>query len=347
METSTKNATASRKISAGFLLIENFALLSYATTIEPLRAANILSGRELYDWIHVSSAGGYIRASNGTSVSCDYKVGDIIKIDRLFVCAGGNPASFRHEPTFRWLGKLARKGIPICGVSGGAYLLARARLLDGYRFTIHWEHLPAFTEDFPDLRPTRGLYAIDRDRLTCGGGLSALDMMHEMIEHDFGTPLANAVSRWFLQTEIRPGDTPQRLDDPEHLPSTATRLQGIIQNIQANLEEPLSRRVLAARAAVSIRQLDRLFRTSFNTTVRAYYLAARLDRAQMLLLQSNMSVLDIAVACGFQSASHFSRVYKNNFGHPPRLERRTRAAALLAGQAAIGIASPGKQRRPA
>jgi transcriptional regulator GlxA family with amidase domain len=319
-----------REISVGFLLIENFALLSYATAVEPLRAANTLAGRQLYKWVHISVGGGPVHASNGISVSSDYKVGQIPQIDRLFVCAGGNPASFRHQPTFRWLKQLGRKGMPICGVSGGPYLLARAGLLDGYRFTIHWEHLPAFIEDFPNLQPTRGLYAIDRGRLTCGGGLSALDMMHEMIEGDFGAPLANAVSRWFLQTEVRSGDSPQRPDVPARLAGVSSRLQDIFEDIEDNLEEPLSRRALAARAGLSIRQLDRLFRASVSMSVRAYYLAARLDRAQMLLLQTNMTVLDIAVACGFQSASHFSRVYKTHFGHPPLGERRARGATLLA-----------------
>jgi transcriptional regulator GlxA family with amidase domain len=314
--------TGLRPITAGFLLIENFALLSYAMTIEPLRAANTLSGRELYRWVHISADGRPVRASNGVLVSCGYKAGGLVPMDRLFVCAGGNPASFNHAPAFRWLKQLSRKGLTICGISGGPYLLARAGLLNGYRFTIHWEHLPALMEEFPHLEPARGLYVIDRGRLTCAGGLAALDMMHEVIEGDYGAPLASAVGRWFLQTEIRPADSPQRSNIAGRLTRVSPRLRLVLAAIEANLEEPLSREDLAATAGLSLRQLDRLFHSGLGTAVGAYYLAARLERARMLLLQTDMPALDIAVACGFQSSSHFSRAYKRHFGSGPRAERK-------------------------
>jgi transcriptional regulator GlxA family with amidase domain len=322
--------TVAQEIVIGFLLIDGFSLLSYAAAVEPLRAANTLAGRPLYKWMYISVDGKPVPASNGTLISSEYRVGQMPPINRLFVCAAGNPASFCHSQTFRWLKLLSQKGLPIGGISGGPYLLARAGILDGYRFTIHWEHLPAFTEDFPDLEPTRGLYAIDRDRLTCGGGLSALDMMHEMIKCDFGAPIANAVSRWFLQTEVRSGDRPQRLEAPARFAGSNSHLRKVFADIEANLEEPLSRQALATRAGCSMRQLDRIFCASLNMTVRAYYLTARLDRAQLLLLQTDMSVFDIGVACGFRSAGHFSRVYKSYFRRPPHLERRSRSATLLA-----------------
>jgi transcriptional regulator GlxA family with amidase domain len=312
-------------VRAGFLLIENFSLLSYAMTIEPLRAANTLSGRELYKWVHISADGGPVRASNGVLVSGDYKAGGPIPVDRLYVCAGGNPASFNDALTFRWLKQLSRKGLIICGVSGGPYLLARAGILDGYRFTIHWEHLPALVEEFPHLEPARGLYVIDRGRLTCAGGLAALDMMHEVIEADYGAPLASAVGRWFLQSEIRPADSPQRSNIVGRLTRISPRLRQVLTAIEANLEEPVSREDLAARAGLSLRQLDRLFHSELGTSLKAYYLAARLERARILLLQTAMPTVNVAVACGFQSASHFSRAYKRHFGSAPSLERKLRA----------------------
>jgi transcriptional regulator GlxA family with amidase domain len=312
-------------ITAGFLLIENFSLLSYAMTIEPLRAANTLSGLQLYKWVHISIDGHPVRASNGVLVSSDYKAGGLLPVDRLFVCAGGNPASFNHAPTFRWLKQLSRKGLTICGVSGGPYLLARAGLLDGYGFTIHWEHLPALAEEFPHLEPARGLYVIDRGRVTCAGGLAALDMMHEVIEGDYGVPLASAVGRWFLQTEIRSADSPQRSNIAGRLTRVSPRLRHVLTAIEANLEEPVSRGHLAQQAGLSLRQLDRLFLSELGMTLRAYYLAARLERARILLLQTAMPALDVAIACGFQSASHFSRAYRRHFGSGPRLERNRQA----------------------
>ena len=123
------------------------------------------------------STGEAATASNGASIRADHPIGEAIDIDVLFVCAGGNPARFENRAAYRWLRTLAHKGVAIGGVSGGAYLLARAGLLDGYRATIHWEHLPAFSEEFPHLAMERSLFVIDRDRLTCAGGIAALDLI--------------------------------------------------------------------------------------------------------------------------------------------------------------------------
>jgi transcriptional regulator GlxA family with amidase domain len=171
-------------IAVAFLLIPNFALMSYASAIEPFRAANTLAQKQLYAWMHISVDGRPVQASNGVAIACEAKVGDALKAARLFVCAGGNPARFSDAATFQWLKRLRRQGVAIGGVSGGPYLLARAGLLDDRRFTIHWEHVPALIEEFPHLKPTQSLFVLDHDRMTCAGGVAALDMMHGLIEAD-------------------------------------------------------------------------------------------------------------------------------------------------------------------
>ncbi|RYE55009.1 MAG: AraC family transcriptional regulator, partial [Hyphomicrobiales bacterium] len=153
-----------------FLLIEDFALMSYASVIEPFRAANRLSGQPLYEWYHMSVDGQPVRPSTGITMHVDGAIDGNLEIDMILVCAGANPATFDHRPTFAALRKLSARGITIGGVSGGAFLLARAGLLDGYRCTIHWEHEPAFLETFPNLDFVRGLFVIDRRRITCAGG---------------------------------------------------------------------------------------------------------------------------------------------------------------------------------
>ena len=144
--------------------------MSYASIVEPLRAANILSADRFISWSHISIDGRDVRASNGVEIRVDASVGKQIKSDILLVCAGGNPSRFNHTPTIRWLRRIARTGIQLGGVSGGSYILARSGLLDGYRCTIHWEHLPAFVEDFPDVMAERSLFVFDRKRLSCAGG---------------------------------------------------------------------------------------------------------------------------------------------------------------------------------
>jgi transcriptional regulator GlxA family with amidase domain len=310
-----------RAAQIGFLLIPDFALLAYASAIEPLRAANRLSGRALYRWSHVSIDGLPASASNGVRIQADCGVGDEGRFDYVFVCAGGNPAAFQHGPTFAWLRQLARRGVRLGGVSGGPYILARANVLGGYRFTIHWEHAPAFLEDYPELDLRRSLYEIDRDRLTSSGGTAALDMMHAVIAREHGSELALAVSEWFLQTQVREGAGPQRMPLRERLGISHAPLLRVIGRMEQNLENPVPRDELARTAGVSLRQLERLFRLHLGRSLGEHYLGLRLDRARDLLRQTTLSVLEVALACGFASASHFSRAYRARFGHAPRAER--------------------------
>ena len=304
-----------------FLLIPDFALLAYASAVEPLRAANRLSGRDFYRWSHVSIDGEPATASNGVSIRADHAVGTEASFDYVIVCAGGNPAVFRHAQTFAWLRNLARHRVRLGGVSGGAYILARANVLDGYRLTIHWEHAPAFLEDYPDLDLRRSLYEIDRDRLTSSGGTAPLDMMHAVIAREHGSELALAVSEWFLQTHVREGAGPQRMPLRERLGISHAPLLRVVGRMEQSLEDPLSREELARTANVSVRQLERLFRHHLGRSLGEHYLGLRLDRARDLLRQTSLSVLETALACGFISASHFSRGYRRRFGHPPRAER--------------------------
>lgn len=308
-------------VHVGFLLVPDFALLPYASTIEPLRAANRLSGRPLYRWSHVSIDGATATASNGVSIAADYSVGTRTSFDYLFVCAGGNPAAFHHRPSLAWLRGLARRGVHLGGISGGPYVLARAGVLSGYRVTLHWEHAPAFLEDYPDVDLRRSLFEIDRDRLTAGGGTAPLDMMHVFLSARNGAPLARAVSEWFLQTHVREGTEPQRMPLRARIGVANPVLLKAIDRMERHLEQPLAREEVARLAGVSLRQLERLFRHHLDRTLGDYYLGLRLERAAALIRQSSLSVLEVSLACGFVSASHFSRVYRARFGVSPRGER--------------------------
>lgn len=309
----------------GFLLLPGFSLMSYAAAVEPLRGANTLSGRPLYAWTHVALEGAGATASNGATVLASTVVGEPVEVDALFVCAAGNPAAFADAPTFRWLRGIARRGTLIGGVSGGAYILARAGLLAGRRCTIHWEHLPAFREDFPGIAVEPGLFVLDRDRLTCAGGVAALDMALALIERQHGADLATAVSEWYLHSEIRGGGGPQRASLADRYGVTNVRLLRVLAEIERRPSPPPTRADLAKLAGTSIRYLERLFARDLRTTIGAHSLGVRLERARLLLRQSGRPILDVAVMCGFTSRSHFARAYRERFGHPPRAERPARA----------------------
>ncbi len=323
MPKSDQSQTYSGK-TIGLLLIDGFALMSYASVIEPFRAANVLAGRQLYRWTHVSVDGRPVRASNGASILADHAVGARIKCDTLFVFAAGDPAEFSDTKTFAWLRHLARSNVWLAGVSGGPFLLARAGLLDGYRATIHWDHRPAFLEAFPTLAIDPGLYVIDRRRLTCAGGTAGLDLAIELIEREHGHKLAAQVSEWFIRTDPRPADKSQRLSLRERVGVNNDRILRVLARMEATLEEPAALKDLAKLAGVSQRQLERLFSAHLRETVAECYLRIRLEKSSELLRKTGASVTAIGTACGFQSSSHFSRAFKARYGKTPSAERLRR-----------------------
>lgn len=300
------------------LLIDGFALMSYASFVEPFRAANSLAGRALYDWAHIALGGNEALASNGARLVADASISDAIDCDMLFVFAAGDPAAFRNDACFAWLRGMARRGVPIGGVSGGPYLLARAGLLGNHRATIHWEHAVAFQTEFPDLMLEQGLYVIDRDRMTCAGGTAGLDLALSLVARDHGPELAARVGEWFIRAAPRDPDRAQRTDLATRYGSTNPRLLLMLEAMEDAIEEPIARADLALRAGVTLRQLERLSVTHLGGTIAEVYLAIRLDRALELLRSTSMSVTEVAMASGFRSPAHFSRRFKNRFGIPPR-----------------------------
>ena len=311
-----------RPSRVGFLLIPGFALMSYASAIEPLRAANVLSGRNLYRWRHIAIQGSEIVASNGVRIQADASIARIGRLDTIVVCAGGNPQAFNHPPTLAFLRKAARHGVRVGGVSAGPYLLAKAGLLEGYRCTVHWEHIPAFTETFPFLHLSHSLFEIDRDRFTCAGGIAALDMMHALIRIDHGPSLAAAVSDWFLQTQVRRGEAAQRLSPTERFGVHHPKLVATLLRMEQHIETPLAPEKLAKLAAVSRRQLERLFARHLRTTIHRRYMLIRLEHARVLLRQTTIPIAAIALAAGFATPMHFARMYKRHFGMTASRERK-------------------------
>ena len=306
----------------GLLLVPGFALMSYASVVEPLRAANLLAGEDLYRWVHVSPGPAVVTASCGATVPATAKAGDRLKLDLLLVCAGGNPASFRDRTTLSWLRKLAAEGLRIGGVSGGPVILARSGIMDGHQMTVHWEHAPAVAEAFPNVMLTRSIYIVDRNRLTCAGGTAPLDMMHALIAERHGADLARRVSDWFMHTDIRPSQSAQRASLSQRYGVHDAKLVAALELMESHTGEPLRRSETARRIGLSTRQLDRLFSEKMQRTFAGHYRQIRLERARDLLRQTAIGITEIALACGFSSASHFTRAYRESFGVTPAMERK-------------------------
>ncbi len=308
-----------------FVLVPQFSMIAFTSALEPLRIANRMAGRELYRWKLLSLDGRPVRASNGVAVEVDLPyqaVGiDVTPTPVVVVCSGLGAERFEDRELFAWLRRLDRHGAEIGALCTGAHILARAGLITDHRCTIHWENLPGFIEAFPDVDVAADLFEFDRNRFTCSGGTAALDMMLYRIARTHGERLAAKVSEQCLIDRIRgPHDRqrmPIRLRAGVHHP----KLLAAIELMEANVEEPLSQEMLARYVGLSRRQLERLFRKHLGRTPAQYYLELRLERARHLLYQTDLPIMDIACACGFVSASHFSTCYRAMYGRTPREER--------------------------
>jgi transcriptional regulator GlxA family with amidase domain len=245
----------------------------------------------------------------------------------MLVCAGVDGCYYRDRRTFAWLRTLARHGTILGGIGTAAYLLARAGVLDGHRCTIHWEDLESFTQEFPELEVTSGLFEIDGARMTCAGGTAALDMVLSLIAARHGHHLAGAIAEQFIQHQVRAGGDHQRMNLQSRMGVSDARLLAAIAAMESNVEEPLSLESLCAASGVSIRHLQRLFHTQLGQSPLDFYRALRLRQARQMLLHGSVSILDVAVATGFVSSSHFTRRYRELFGLTPREERRRQIEA--------------------
>ena len=311
-----------RPLELLFLVVPDFSMMAFTSSIEPLRAANRLSGRKLYAWTTLTSDGQPVSASNGILLVPDMAMGDVNSVPAAVVlCSGLRVERIDDPKLFAWLRRLARQGAAVGGVCTAPLLLARAGLLDGYRCTIHWENMEGFAEDFPELAITATLYEVDRDRFTCSGGTAPLDMMLRLIAEQHGQDLAVEVAELMVHSVMRHPYDPQRMSLSYRTGIRHPKLLGAIAHMEAFLETPISQADLAQSVELSSRQLERLFNKYLSVSPSRYYLTLRLNRARLLLTQTAMPILQVAVACGFTSAAHFARSYRSLFGHPPRQER--------------------------
>jgi AraC family transcriptional regulator, glycine betaine-responsive activator len=307
--------------AVALILVPDFTMMAVTSVIEPLRLANRQAERDLYKWSIHSIDAQPIAASNGMLAMAEGGLDDIDGRALVIVCGGLDIQRNSDKRLINWLRKAARRGMELGAVCTGAHVLAEAGVLDGYSCTIHWENLPGFSEEFPEIDVTGSLFEIDRDRFTSAGGTSPLDMMLALVSSQHGPELASKVAELALHSPIRHHHEHQRMSLPARIGARHPKLVGIIEQMENNLEEPLSPSLLARQAGLSTRQLERLFRRYLDRSPKRYYLELRLNKSRSLLLQTDMSVINVALACGFSSPSHFSKCYRAFYGRTPYRER--------------------------
>jgi len=311
-----------------FLLVPNFSMIAFTSAVEPLRMANQLIGNEVYQWYTLSADGAEVRCSNGLKVEADFGLTLSEKFDAVFVCGGNHIHRVIDDASINWLRSIAKKNVTLGALCTGSYMLAKADLLDGYRCTIHWENIASAREEYPHLVISPELFEMDRDRYTCAGGIAPLDMMLCEIRRKHGSQLATSISEQFMCERIRDQHDRQRVPLTQRIGTSQPKLAEAVSLMEANIEEPMTLDELSHHVGLSRRQLERLFQRYLSCVPTRYYLELRLERARQLLLQTSMPIVDIALACGFISAPHFSKCYRDTFSLPPRDERR-RAAGLI------------------
>jgi len=311
----------------GFLLLEDFTLISVSSAIETLRMANRVAESQVYRWRMISESGGPVCASDGLSISADFATGDDVRIgelDAVVVCGGERIERQCEKPVMHWLRTCSARGLALGSTCTGSYLLASSGVLDGYRCSVHWEEYAALTEQFPNVTVSRSVYTIDRDRFTSSGGTAPMDMMLYFVRRQLGAETSAGVADQFVHDRIRDTRDLQHVPLRHQVGGQSAKLVAAVELMESNIREPLSQVELASYVGLSRRQLQRLFQKYLLTSPSRYYLYLRLARARELLFQTSMSIVEISAQAGFVSSSHFSTTYREFYGKTPSVDRADR-----------------------
>ena len=309
-----------------FVLMEHFTLLSFSSALDALRIANRMSGKKLYDWTFIGESEEFVSCSAGTQFKLDNPLIELHRDDTILLCGGTAIQASTTKKLIGWLRREARRGLVIGGLCTAAYPMAKAGLLDEKKATIHWENQDSFAEEFLEVELTKTVFVCDGNRYTTAGGTSSIDLLLKIIADDHGEELANAVADQMIYSSIRTDQDTQRLSVPTRIGVRHPKLSKVIQMMEINIEEPISPSVLAKDVGMSTRQLERLFRRYLDRSPKRYYMELRLQKARNLLMQTDMSVINVALACGFASPSHFSKCYRAHYDTTPYRERGSHAA---------------------
>ena len=305
------------------LLTSHFNLSATMGFLDPFRAANYLAGRPHFRWRLVSETGGACRASNGVEVNSEPLAAvRPLRADLVVVSSSWSPEAFSGAPLLSAIRRFARLGGYVGGLDTAAFILAEAGLLDGCRATVHYEHIDAFGEKYPDVEICEDLFVHDGRIGTCCGGVAAIDYAFFLLREIAGEALANDCAKYLFHGIVRGPGTHQTDAHLEPLGNTApAKVRLAIEIMERHLETPVSIPEICRGAGISQRQLERLFRSYVKTSPQAYYRDIRLDRARGLVTQTELPMSEIALASGFASQVHFSRAYKARFGLAPSRDR--------------------------
>lgn len=303
------------------LVFPDASLMSLAATLDPMRAANRVAGRRIYRWEIVSMDGTPPVTTCGLAVPVDGGFEPARRRDLLIVLAAFNVLEHATPKAVRLVRAGARSSVMTGGIEAGAWVLGLAGLLDGRAATTHWEDLEEFAARFPnaDVRPDR--WVIDGPVFTAGGAMPALDLMLALIRARQGFSTALDVASLYIYDETSPASAAQPLVSLGRLRDREPRVAAAIRAMEAHLDDPLPVGAIARRIGISARRLETLFADTVGASPGAYYLSLRLKAARRLVLDTRLSMADIAERSGFSSIASLSRAFRRQYGMPPSAAR--------------------------
>ncbi len=294
-------------LKTAVLVLDECNTLSFAAAVDPMRAANRLAGRPAFDWDYVTATGEPAHLTSGLSVP-GQSLTRLDGCDLLIVIAGFQLARHATPSLLASLRRIAASGTTIAGIDGGPWLLAEAGLLDGHAATTHWEDLDSFASRFPDVSTLRDRFTVSENRLTSGGAMPAIEMMLHIISARHGAGFAARVSGLFLYDGAPAPTKPQSRTGAPHRHNGVTAKANAL--MEATLDEPLPVAEIAETLGTSPRTLQQQFRLRLNTTPQDHYLQLRLAEARRLVTDTDMPLMDVAMATGFTSQSSFARSFR-------------------------------------
>ena len=313
----------------GFILVDGFSLMSLSSAVEPLRAANHLSGETLFEITFIPASG--TRSSSSVGIISEGKsIEDSgYDFDLVFVTAAGSPITHESPKLLKYIKMLASKRVQLGGISGGSVLLARAGVMTNHSFTVHWDHFDALQEMSSQFLLKRSLYVIDKGRYTCAGGVAPMDMMSALIASQHGRNLAKSVNDWFIYTSVRDANDPQRMGLVEKYSVHHPAVICAIELMQNHISDPLASDQIASLSNIGERQLSRLFQKNLGKKVNKFYTEIRLEHAHALVTQTSMPILEIAISAGYENVQYFSQKFKQVFQYSPAQLRKNKTNLTL------------------
>ncbi|MFC0201249.1 GlxA family transcriptional regulator [Paracoccus rhizosphaerae] len=313
---------SNQPLKVTILVLPEASLMSVAATLDPMRAANRISGQQPYLWQVVSADGRSVTTSCGLALQVDGRFAPHEGGDLLVVVAAFNVARHASAALLAAVRRAAQSTRMVGGIEAGSWVLAMAGLLDQRKATTHWEDLEDFAAKFPQTHVIPDRWVVDGPIFTTGGAAPALDFMLALIRARQGFGAAVNVASLYIYDEVRLPSDAQPLVSLGRSIGLDRRLAQTIQIMEENLDSPVKIRDIATRVDCSVRTLEVLFREVAQSSPAAYYLSLRLQSARRLVTDTDLPMADIAVRTGFSSISSLSRAFRRRFGHPPSAARR-------------------------